>query len=381
MRIGHFAPDIWAPGGIATYIRRLGEAQSRQGHDVFYLSQTSASETKKETIVVDDDGALFDRAEQLGLDLLHLHKAVHELPNDHVPVIRTMHGNQGSCPSGSRYLKRQGEPCERKYGIGTCLWGHLVDHCGSRRPHRIVEDFKSIEREIRLAHEVTTLTVSKFLKEQMVENGCPAEQLHVVHSPAPAPAREFSPPPAEEIPRFLFMGRLEPKKGVDWLLRAAARVPAPVRIDIAGTGSSNYTNRLHDLTNDLGIDALVTFHGWLEDAALSSVMKSARAVVVPSVWQEPAGLVTLEAAAVGRPVIASEVGGIGEYATNEFALRTPPRDVEGLATHLTHLARSRGTAIEMGQNALQIASHRHSMDRFLNHLQSHYKEAIRQPVV
>ena len=67
-------------------------------------------------------------------------------------------------------------------------------------------------------------------------------------------------------------------------------------------------------------------------------MREARAVVFPSVWHEPAGLITLEAAALGRPVIASAVGGIPEYATDAFALRVPPRDVDGLAHAMSQLA-------------------------------------------
>ena len=44
MRIGHFAPKIGAPGGIATYIRRTGEAQQARGHEVFYFTEQRGGE-------------------------------------------------------------------------------------------------------------------------------------------------------------------------------------------------------------------------------------------------------------------------------------------------------------------------------------------------
>lgn len=373
MRIGHYAPKLWARGGIATYVRRLGQAQEQAGHEVFYFSRTSAGEDAPDPQrVITNDHELFGSARDLNLDVLHLHKPVDHLPEERVLTVRTMHGNQGSCPSGTRYLKRSGQPCHRAYSISGCLWGHLIDHCGSRRPHKAYANFKSIQREQRLAAALPTLTVSQFLKDQMIRSGCPPENLYVLRSPAPDPRSSYTPPPREGLPRFVFLGRITPQKGIDWLLRAAARVPEELRIDIAGEGNPSYVRTLQEQATELGIDSQTTFHGWLDDAAVFALLQKARAVVVPSVWHEPAGLVTLEAAALGRPVIGSKVGGLPEYATEDFALLAPPRDVDALAQHITCLASDKSKAEQMGRRGLHAAHTKFALSSFINKLHQFY---------
>jgi glycosyltransferase involved in cell wall biosynthesis len=379
MRIAHYAPKLWSPGGIASYVRRLGQAQAAFGDEVVYLSrfdEPDPTDTSQHT--VSDEAELFDRVDGLNIDVLHLHWPVSTLPDDRPPMVRTMHGNQGSCPSGSRYLKRSGQPCDRAYSLTGCLWGHFIDHCGSRRPHNTFENFRHFKHEQRQAAKIPTLTVSRFLKEQMIRSGCPADHLSVLHSPAPDTDAAFVPPPKAKTPRFVFVGRLEPKKGADWLLRAAAQVEPHVHIDIAGSGSNAYVDKLRQLVADLDLAAQVTFHGWIDETAVYALMQEARAVVFPSVWHEPAGLITLEAAALGRPVIASAVGGIPEYATDAFALRVSPRDVDGLANAMSQLARDTEQATQMGRRGYKLAQTRFAMKPFVERLRAVYLDVARQ---
>lgn len=371
MRIGHYAPRIGAKGGVATYIQRLGPAQSAQGHDVVYLSRDGATEgSPTPHHAVSDAASLFARANKLQLDILHLHKGVHPIPEDRVPIIRTMHGHQAGCPSGSRYLERPGKPCDRRYTIGGCLWGHVVDHCGSVRPHKLIGNFVRIRQEIELVSRVPTLTVSDFIRRQMIRAGCPAENLRTLHSPAPDASTEYIPPPRDGVPRFVYLGRLVPQKGVDWALRALAQVSAPIHLDIAGEGPQRAD--MEALAADLGVRAQVTFHGWVDQTAVPALLEQARAVVFPSVWHEPAGLVSLEAAAHGRALITSEVGGIPEYAHEDFALLAPPHDVAALADHMTTLATAPDRAETMGQRGRQRVRTHHTMRAFLHEMDQVY---------
>lgn len=381
MRIGHYTPDLGAAGGMATYIRRLGGAQEQAGDTVFYLSRPAHAREQPSCVGVRDDDELFKKARELALDVLHLHSPVETLPADRVPTVRTMHGNQGSCPSGSRYLARSGQPCHRKYTVAGCLWGHLVDHCGSRRPHRLQADFQNIRLEQRLAAELPTFTVSRFLKEQMIRSGCPPENLRVLPSPAPDVSETFAPLPRSETPRFLFLGRITPKKGVGWLLRAVSHVEVPCRVDIAGDGSDQMMQKMHTLAGDLGIADRVTFHGWLDPKEVNSLIRKARAVVFPSVWHEPAGLVTLEAAAQGRPVIASRVGGIPEYADEAFARLVPPNEVGALADGIAALATDPDRAEQMGRAGRQIAGSRFAMEPFVEALNRQYEQVVEEQAV
>ncbi|NBB85009.1 MAG: glycosyltransferase, partial [Bacteroidetes bacterium] len=286
MLIGHFAPHLWAEGGIAAYVARLGAAQAARGHEVVYFSFDAPGTLApaEGCIPVASDEDLFQRARDLDLDVLHLHKPVQSLPADRVTTVRTMHGNQGHCPSGSRYLARTGRGCERDVGLVACLWGHLIDHCGSRRPRQIQADFASIRLEHEQAAALRTSVVSSYLKRQMVRAGCPADRLHVLLSPAPDVPQAPAPLSRHGWPRFVFVGRLTPQKGADWLLRAAARVEDPIALDIAGEGPERAA--LEHLAQALGIAERTQFHGWISEADVQRLFAGARAVVVPSVWQE-----------------------------------------------------------------------------------------------
>ena len=372
MRIGHYAPKIWAEGGIATYIRRLGEAQAEAGTDVFYLGEADAA--TEDFIGVADESELFVKAGALGLDVLHLHKPVAVLPPERVPTVRVVHGNDASCPSATRFLTRQQTPCPRAYTVSGCLWGHLVDRCGSRHPKNIQANFERIQLQLRQIPQMPTYTVSGFLKTQMIRAGYEGDHLQVLHSPAPDVQGTFLPPPADGPPRLVFLGRLVPHKGLGWLLKALAQVRPDVRLDVAGEGLAR--EEMQRLAEKLGLSDKVTFHGWVPPETTKKLVEAARAVVFPSLWHEPAGLVTLEAAAYGRPVIASRVGGIPEYAHEDYSLLVEPNDVSGLASAIEQLATDRALAETMGQRGREAVERNFSMASFLDNLDAFYQRAL-----
>ena len=111
----------------------------------------------------------------------------------------------------------------------------------------------------------------------------------------------------------LFVGRIEPLKGVDILLKAVAQLEQPqgVRTLIIGGDSEGdgEMERLKALTGELGVTSQVSFLGRVEQQELPAYYNAADVCVVPS-WYESFGLVALESMACGTPVIASRVGGL-----------------------------------------------------------------------
>jgi glycosyltransferase involved in cell wall biosynthesis len=125
----------------------------------------------------------------------------------------------------------------------------------------------------------------------------------------------FEPVPLAENSRtLLYVGRLEKIKGVQYAIEAMRDI-APsypdARLVIAGRGE--YEQELRELVARQGLSEYVTFVGHCTREQLYGYYKEARCVVVPSVWPEPFGKVGIEALSVGRPVIASNVGGISEW--------------------------------------------------------------------
>jgi len=380
MRIGHYMQGIWDRGGIATYIRRISMAQRAEGHTVKYLDTLPFTGAQDEAvdvpIVVGDRNDLFIQAKALKLDILHLHTNVSVLPLDRTPVIRTIHANNPYCPSGSRHLQRWGQPCDRAYNLGGCLWGHLVDNCGSIRPQRFYPGFQITWQDMHTLKEVPVIANSQFVKDQMIRSDYREDAIHVLHYPAPN-VREYFPPHQGDVPHFVFLGRIAPEKGLTWLLKALAEVKVPLHMDIAGAGNQQREQAIRSLAERLGLMDKITFHGWVNEAQAIQLLQSARALVFPSVWHEPAGIVSLEAAAAGRPIIASKVGGIPEYVGRlQNAVLVEPNDIQGLAKSIEQLACDWTLAQQMGVEGRQLAKEHFSLEKHMQELMRLYELAL-----
>lgn len=136
----------------------------------------------------------------------------------------------------------------------------------------------------------------------------------------------------------LFVGRLEPLKGIDILLQAFPRIEhrGSPRLLIAGGDAAGDPERarLERLVADLGIGDQVTFLGPVDHDRLPTLYRAADVCVVPS-YYESFGLVAVEALACGTPVIASRVGGlIGTVADGETGFLVPWRCPEPFAERL-----------------------------------------------
>jgi glycosyltransferase involved in cell wall biosynthesis len=160
--------------------------------------------------------------------------------------------------------------------------------------------------------------------------------------------RDSVAPYAGGEPRLLCVGRLIPVKGHLVLLRALAqargRVPELV-LDVAGQGPLEPALRAY--ANELGLAESVRFLGFV--SPIQGAIESAAGVVVPSLG-EGFGMVALEAMERGRPVIASDVGGLPEIvADGETGFVVPAGDAEALADAMVALASDLLRAAAMGE--------------------------------
>lgn len=139
-------------------------------------------------------------------------------------------------------------------------------------------------------------------------------------------------------PLVVFTGRLEWEKGVHTLIDALPRlrrqVPG-VHLVIAGRGSADAQLQQQVKAKRLG--KRVSFSGWLPEEQLHALVAAADAVVVPSLY-EPFGIVALEAASVGAPLVVARTGGLAELVEEGVTGRTfVPGNVVGLADALAQV--------------------------------------------
>ncbi len=112
--------------------------------------------------------------------------------------------------------------------------------------------------------------------------------------------------------RLACVGRIDPRKGIDLAIEALARLPAEATLAIVGGGDDDHLAELRALAANRDVAERVTFTTSERDR-LQNVYAAADVIVFPVVWEEPWGLVPLEAMAVGAPVVASGRGGSAEY--------------------------------------------------------------------
>jgi glycosyltransferase involved in cell wall biosynthesis len=139
--------------------------------------------------------------------------------------------------------------------------------------------------------------------------------------------------------RLLHVGRIDPDKGIDLAVAALAQLPAQATLTIVGTGDAGYGEQLRRQAESLGLAARVHFLGALAAERLPALYAQADVVLFPIRWEEPWGLVPLEAMGSGRPVIAVPRGGAVTYLRDEQnCLLIGPEDAAALAAAVRRLA-------------------------------------------
>jgi glycosyltransferase involved in cell wall biosynthesis len=235
------------------------------------------------------------------------------------------------------------------------------------------------------------IAVSSSVRQSIIERlGLPPERVHTIPNWID-PSRLK--PIAREAARALFqiqarlavacIGQITPAKGQEEFIRAASRVSqarSDVEFLIVGKEEddqrSHFTRQLKALVEELGIGRRVRFLGHIEKMA--ELLSASDVVVVPS-WDEGFSLVTIEAMAAGRPVLASDAGGIRDIIReNVTGLLFPPRNVNALASKLLWMLADTSLRERLGRQAQQDAMARFNREQIIDQIESLYLNALEQ---
>ena len=301
MRVLVYLEKAEVRGGIEVFAERHVAQLRAAGHEVDIVHSPSAINAYDEIIVhkCSDVATLEDFPPEKTTYYVH----------DHEPI----------CPRTYAYtpLRRN---CTRASGVWPCLF--CAPLCRSWKA-ALARVFAQGRRKRAMARFKRIVVISAFMKGRLVANGLPAERIVV------EPPQIIPPPPTPnfQIPvDLLFAGQLIRGKGVQLLLEAMARMRMPRTLDVVGTG--NMEAELKAQAERLGLVERVRWHGYQPNP--QDWMRAAKCVVVPSFWQEPYGLVAAEAVALGRSVVAFDIGGLPEACGGKATL-VPPGDVDALA--------------------------------------------------
>lgn len=191
--------------------------------------------------------------------------------------------------------------------------------------------------------------------------------------------------PDEKV--VLYVGRFDPRKGIETLVRAIAqsdwRASGKLRLMLGGGSrpghsDGNERDRIEGIVNELGIADLTQFPGRLSREVLPTYYAAADVVVVPSHY-EPFGLVTIEAMACGVPVVGSAVGGLlYTVQPEQTGLLATPKDVDAFAAAIDRFLNNSEWSSQIGQNARQRVEELFSWKGVANQLSLLYEELLKQ---
>jgi glycosyltransferase involved in cell wall biosynthesis len=242
-------------------------------------------------------------------------------------LIVSVHDYFLSCPNGGYFHYPDGSLCSRTPLGPACLmaacdkrnYAHKVWRATRTAVRQMVFDFCNTQATILAVHEGMV---------PLLERGKVAHAtIRVLRNPV-SPWRETR-VPAELNDDFLFVGRLDEEKGVSLLARAAARAGVRVRMIGEGPLAAMIERGFPD----------VELAGWRPRNEISSLCRTARALVMPSRMHETFGLVALEAAMSGIPVLASQSALITDDLVGlGVGVAHKPNDADALAQALTVLA-------------------------------------------
>lgn len=237
---------------------------------------------------------------------------------------------------------------------------------------------------IAVPQQASFIAVSETVKQEYIRAGFDRERIEVIYNGIDS--RFLSLPRPESTVRktveLLFVGRLRIEKGVLVLLKALdllvnsseqldGRVP-DLHLNIFGTGDQVYYNELQDFLREKGLLQSVTFHGRISQDELIGHYDRSDMLIVPSLWQEPFGLVAVEAMARGLPVIASHVGGPAEILTHdEHGLLVEPGDERALAVAIQQLANDPDKRVQLGQAARALVQEHYTIKKNARRVEQH----------
>lgn len=319
-----------------------------------------------------------------GPDVVHVHNVYPLLSpsvlaacRNKVPVVVTFHNYRPVCPTGD--LFRSGTQCTDCVGRGPVVSALTAVRHGCYRGSSVftapIAMASLTQRRLWCTVPSAYIFLSAAQLKLFSTLRLAAERCFVkgnfVH---PWPAG----PPTEPV--VAYVGRLDEAKGIRFLMDAwdrfrSASEGAELRLVVAGSGRLEPAVRAwaerHDSVEVLGL---------VSRQRCATLMASARAVVVPSEWQEPFGLVVAEAMTAGTPPIAPNHGAFPELIRDGIdGVLFPSGDADALGRLLMRVVADPGWFDQLGRSAKTHAQ-RFAPEKNLAELLSIYRFAIEHPV-
>jgi glycosyltransferase involved in cell wall biosynthesis len=303
-----FCDDYRAQGGIRVTVKAIETMLKSFRHEVF-VGNTPKS----------------------GIDLFWIHhlndndqltKIMQFAEAENVPVWFQEHDFRDVCLTGRKAIGRMGlygriNPCSKEFS-SSCFFWHAGVGCGrGKNPFKLYETYKNNTRRLRwILSSDKVIVYSSFMKEVFTVNGVEPDRI-IIPKPFHADfSRQASIFPRTS-PTLMWAGRMVPEKGMKLFLNSAALIQKKIpNLKILLLGDGPWRPDVQAYAKKTGLRH-VEITGWLDSHELHACYRAATVLMITSLWPEPFGLIGIEAAAQGTPVVAIATGGIRDWCLKE----------------------------------------------------------------
>lgn len=225
------------------------------------------------------------------------------------------------------------------------------------------------------------IAVSKDIKRMLTDLGVSPNRTRIVHNGIDV--EEFAPSREPKVDNLLlFVGRLDPKKGLPVLIRSLDYLKTPVKLVIAGPLSHDvaYSEKVLTLIEKASKRTIhkILYVGVPEKSELIRWYQKASVFVCPSL-SEPFGIVNLEALSCQTPVVGTAVGGIPEVVRDhENGILVPPKDPRRLAEGIQYLLDNEKDRLRFGEEGRRSVVRNFSSEIIAKKLREIYEEMTSQ---
>lgn len=224
---------------------------------------------------------------------------------------------------------------------------------------------------------------SNFLKQHALRQGQPVDDARVIHWGIDLnrfPYRQQIDRPAS---RLLYIGQLVPHKGVHTLIEALKRLVDEHSQDrvtltiVGGTVLPDYEQQLKDQVQTAGLAGRVRFFGPVPREDISGIYQTHDILIVPSTWDEPFGLILLEAMATGLAVVGTATGGSAEILQHRFnGLVFPREDARACAACISQLLSDPDLLERLRRQGRHSVQQNFSLERAIDQVEQTLQEAL-----
>jgi glycosyltransferase involved in cell wall biosynthesis len=323
--------------------RREGEAHLPGGIDVVRLRGLGSAVTSRSGL--DRLDRLLDRC-----DVVHLQNVMNPVMLQVAVAtgraVVTVQDHRVFCPASGKTLP-DGSRCTVVMSEQQCT-ACLPDATYRARTVDLTRSRRDALRQARL------VVLSRYMADELAAVG-------LTETEVIPPSFESRPDRLATGEAFLLGGRLVHHKGVldGWRGWRASGTALPLRVAGAGPLEPELEGAEH--------------LGWLSQWELRAELRRARALLFPSRWQEPFGIVGVQALAEGTPVVVAESGGTGDWS-DAGCLRVPAGDVDAMAEAISELADHPRRALELGREGQTMVARRFCRERLAPRLHALYAE-------